>query len=1305
MKHIRHYLTALFAIALSLMVWADSGELFTSGKLSSSLINCIVQDKYGYIWVGTEYGLSKFDGYRFTNYLHNEEDTTSITDNIISDLLVDKKGNLWIGCAKGLMRYNYEKNNFSRLQFPDGRKPRIYSMVESHRGDILLGTAGYGLYSVKNNGIEKTANNRFTIKWERAYAKRDSDVFFTHIYEDKHHYLWQSSHLSTFTRFIEKQGKVQRKDFKSPYGAPVAFIQHRPQAMLIVCMYGIIYYDYRTGRIADAGYDLGTFKNHVTINNATFDHDGNLYISTSEHGALIIKKGSNKVEQLENSNSNFNLSTAFVNDIIEDKDNNLWIGCYKKGLYLLNQRQQAFSSWSFSAQNYIIGSSVSSIAPGENGETWCTVQNSGVFCFDASGKIIAHPTSPAGTCIIYKDRRGAYWISNGSALYSYNPHTGAYQEKLTFTSAGIYCMTDDNQGNLYISVYSKGLYIYNVESGKVTVLNMRQRGNKGFLCNDWVRSMAFDHTGHLWIGTSNGVSCLNTKTLSFKDFGWNIILKDRQANGICEGKNGNMIIGTEEGLYLFDRKNNKTLALPHAEVLKGKQVCSIIKDHQGDLWISTTMGIWQYDQKNRQFIGHINGNGLTTREYVLGSSMHTASDLIAFGTSDGITTFSPERVRAKKMELGDVHLTNFIIDGKPINCLTDEFTIPYEENSFTLEFSLLNYRNTDNISFQYRINEGKWNSTNEGSNAVSFNKLKPGSYTLEVRAMSNGNFSKKSTIIHIKVCDPWYASTWAFLLYFLTAAGIILYIIYRYERHRKEDLEETKMQFLINATHDIRSPLTLIMGPLNKLKTRITDAESKQDIDTIDRNAQRLLLLVNQILDERKIDKDQMHLHCQKTDLKEFLRGIMSLYNFNAQERSITLSLKEDESLKEEGNLQVWIDRINFDKVISNLLSNAMKYTSDGGEITLIIGKNKESAIIKVEDTGIGLKEEKTDRLFERFYQGNNNSDIHIEGTGIGLNLCRALVKMHGGAIRAYNRTDGIKGSCFEVNIPLGKEHLKPEEILQEDSTKTAESTGKRTQANRNFNILIVDDDAEIAHYIKTELSDWYRFEHASNGKEGLKMLLTGKYDLVISDVMMPEMDGVTMLKKIKGNSNVSDIPVILLTSKSEVENRLEGLRKGADAFLAKPFNMEELHILIDNLVDNVRRIRGKYSGAQGQKAKIEQIQVKGNNDALMERVMKYMNEHLADPDLNVEKLTEDVGISRAQLHRKLKEIAGVSAGEFIRNLRLEQAARLIEEGQINITQVAYSVGFSNQTHFSTVFKKHYGMSPSEYAETKRNEK
>ncbi len=1297
MKYTKHSLVATLTLFLSLMIWADSGELFTSGKLSSSLINCITQDKYGYIWIGTEYGLSRFDGYHFTNYLHDDKDTTSITDNIISDFLVDKNGNLWIGCAKGLMRYNYADNNFVRFKFPDGKEPRVYSLIESHRGDILMGTAGFGLYSVKKGNKNITR--------ERQYAERDSDEFFTHIYEDKHKHLWQSSHLPTFTRYTtEANGHIARKNFTSPYGAPVSFIQHRPQAMLIVCMYGFIYYDYKTGRIADAGYDLGEYKNNVTINNATFDHEGNLYISTSEHGVLFIKRGTNRLVQLENNNSNFNLTTAFVNDIIEDKDNNLWIGCYKKGLYLLNQRQQAFNSWSFSAQSYIIGSSVSSITPGENDITWCTVQNSGVYGFDPYGKIIAHPTSPAGTCIIYKDKRGAYWISNGNALYSYNPATGSYTQKLTFTSAGIYCMTDDDQGNLYISVYSKGLYIYNVESGKVKILNMRQRGDKGYLCNDWVRSMSLDHTGHLWIGTSNGVSCLNIHTMNFNDFGKNVILKNHQANSICEGNNGEIVIGTEEGLYRFDRKAQTAMPFPHAESLKGKQICSIVKDRQGDYWISTTMGIWQFDHKNRHFIGHINGNGLTAREYVLGSSMRTAKDLIGFGTNDGITVFYPEVVKTNKMELGNVHLTNFIVDGKAINCLSDRFLLSHSQNSFTLEFSLLNYKNTDNISFQYRINDGKWSTTNEGANTVTFNKLTPGKYKIEVRAANNGSYSKQPTIIHITIKDPWYASTLAYITYGLILFSLAAYIIYTYERRRKADLDETKMEFLINATHDIRSPLTLIMGPLNKLKGRLTDAESKQDLETIDRNAQRLLLLVNQILDERKIDKNQMHLHCQPTQLQDFIKGITSLFTFTANERGITLSLEEDPSLGGKP-LQVWIDRINFDKVISNLLSNAMKYTFDGGSITITAGKDDKHAIIKVMDTGIGFKEEKTDRLFERFYQGKSTSDLHIDGTGIGLNLCRAITQMHGGTIKAYNRTDGTKGACLEVILPLGKEHLKPEEILQEDNKLKAEEGGKKKQASKNFNILIVDDDAEIAHYIQAELSDWYRFGYAANGKEGLKTLLTSKYDLVISDVMMPEMDGITMLKQIKSNSNISDTPVILLTSKGEVENRLEGLKKGADAFLAKPFNMEELHILIDNLVDNVRRIRGKYTGALGQKDKIEKIEVKGNNDALMERIMKCINTNLTDPDFNVEKLTEEAGISRAQLHRKMKEIAGVSTGEFIRNLRLEQAARLIEEDKINITQVAYSVGFNNQTHFSTIFKKHFGMSPSEYAETKRNEK
>lgn len=402
--------------------------------------------------------------------------------------------------------------------------------------------------------------------------------------------------------------------------------------------------------------------------------------------------------------------------------------------------------------------------------------------------------------------------------------------------------------------------------------------------------------------------------------------------------------------------------------------------------------------------------------------------------------------------------------------------------------------------------------------------------------------------------------------------------------------------------------------------------------------------------------------------------------------------------------VRVWIDRVNFDKVMSNLVSNAMKYTSDNGHIDIEVSDHENYVCLKVIDDGIGFRKEDIGRLFERFYQGRNSSGSGVMGTGIGLNLCHAIVEMHGGSIKAYNREDGKRGACIEVRLRKGCRHLRPEEIMEDSPAQQDTETKRKNTANRNLHILVVDDDYEIARYISGELGTWYRFDYASNGKDALGKLLNNNYDLVISDVVMPEMDGIALLKKIKGNSNISDIPVILLTSKTQVADKLEGLKKGADAYMAKPFNMDELHVVIDNLVDNVRRLRGKFSGAQRQTDKVERVKVKGNNDALMERIMKCVNENMQNPDFNVEMLTEEVGISRAQLHRKMKEITGISTAEFIRNLRLEQAAKLLVQGNINVTQVAYAVGFNNQAHFSTAFKKHFGMTPTEYYETNRNE-
>ena len=612
-----------------------------------------------------------------------------------------------------------------------------------------------------------------------------------------------------------------------------------------------------------------------------------------------------------------------------------------------------------------------------------------------------------------------------------------------------------------------------------------------------------------------------------------------------------------------------------------------------------------------------------------------------------------------------------------------------------MEFSSLNYANAENVIYEYRLNGSQeWSQTEAGRNVVSFTHLQPGSYILEVRAYDNGSYTD-SEVYHIIIKAPWYRSSWAYLIYIMVAMIVVGSLMWTYFRRRRQELEEEKMKFLINATHDIRSPLTLIMSPLHKLLKRDFDSETKNDLKTIEHNAQRVQNLVNQILDIRKLDKQQMSLQCQETDMVQYVGNLLKSYEYTAKERAITFRYSP-----EIDKLNVWFDRKAIDKVVDNLLSNAFKYTYDSGEIEVrVLSEANENAVLQVIDNGMGIKGDPR-KLFDRFYQGSSSRSMHIEGTGIGLNLCKMMVEMHHGTIEAANRNND-QGSIFTVRLPLGNEHLKKEELLMaEEKEKVA-----RAKSQSNYRVMIVDDDEEIGNYISQELGGYYHITPVTSGREALRLLLGAEpdkqFDLVVSDVMMPEMDGFTLLRMIKTNMNINHTPVVMLTSKAAVANRLEGLEKGADAFLAKPFDMEELHMVINNLIRKNLRLKGKYSGTQQQKDKVEEKQVKGNDELLMERIMKVINDHLDDSDFNVDALTKEVGISRAQLHRKMKEMTGLPVSEFIRNIRLEQAVRLLEEQKINVTQVAYSVGFSNLAHFSTVFRKQFGVSPTEYVEQK----
>ena len=1274
----RIVITLLFFVSAFTSVHAQTGRFFPAEHFSSGLINDICQDRYGYVWIATENGLNRFDGYRFKTYLHHPDDSTTLSNNIVVKLYCDRKGQLWVGTRTGLSRYDYATNSFVHYPF-DEQKPRVTSIMERKNGEFLIGTSGRGLYTIKGNKIVKIPDG---------YTTPTGNWYYAQMIEDSQGCFWKCGYGDEVT-MKDKDG-VHQMNVKKGIVVKMA---DWGEEVLIICLHGI--YSYRQNVLTEADIDLKALGNdNVVICSAYQDHAGNIYIGTRGDGLFLLKKGSRRLERVECRLREIDLNTAKIWTINEDHHGNIWVGCQSKGLLMIPHIQPQFASWSLSGQGYHISSAITSVCEGDGGITWCTVQGNGVFGFNTEGRIVAHPSAPSPAEYLYRDKKGRYWLGTDNDFYAYDPLTGKAQKQASFEGDRLNDITEDKYGNIYISTFSRGFHLFNPESHELRHFTSNITSEeKSALLNNWVMAMMPDSKGRVWFATSIGVSCFDPKSESFLPFGWRSLLEGTMCYSLCETKTGDILIGTEQGIYRYQPGQQEAVRFEADGGLADKVVGYIVQSNNGDVWCSTSMGIWQFDSGKKKFIGHVNGNGLTTKEYINCIGMHTDNDVVYFANNDGLTVFRPTEVTGTHKELPAVHLTEILIAGNPVNALTEtsNLTISYLDNVLSLEFSLLDFNNPDNIIFEYRINGGKWIQNHEGQNNIQLSHLQPGTYAIEVRAQSGDVYSPPK-LISVKVSPPWYRTTLAWLIYILGVFAILLLIGWNLRKKAHRRLDEEKMKFLMNATHDIRSPLTLIMGPLAKLKDIVTDDNGKSYIDTIDRNAKRLMLLVNQILDERKIDKNQMQLHCRETNLVEFISGICRLYQYNANQRNITFMFEHDKD-----HLLAWIDRINFDKVISNLLSNAFKYTYDGGEIKVILREQEHDVEILVIDSGMGIKDEDKDRLFDRFYQGRNADSLGMQGTGIGLNLSRSIVQMHGGQIKAQNRPDGQQGSCFVVTIPLGNKHLKAEEIVTDSPAREVLSAGNGKQAFRQFRILIADDDPEIADYIIGELGTKYKFDHSPNGKEALKTLLTGQYDLVISDVMMPEMDGITLLKRIKDNPNISQLPVIMLTSKAEVENKLEGLKSGADAYIAKPFNMEELHIQIDNLIDNVRRLRGKFSGAAQQEERVENIEVKGNNDALMERIMRSVNAHMKETDFNVDALADDVGISRAQLHRKMKEITGISSGKFLRNLRMEQAARLLREGRVNVTQVADSVGYNDQAHFSTAFKNHFGMSPSEY--------
>ncbi len=1354
--------TGLLIICLLcfLNTFAQTTKLFSSdGVLSNSLINQIYQDKKGFIWIATEDGLNKFDGTKFTVYKKITGDSTSLKNNYVKTLFEDSSGNFWIGCIDGLQLYDRNTDSFREIKLyqENGQiaLAHITGIIERKNGDIWISTSGYGIFSFSKRSLIS--------KNEIQLNKQLCSIYLYTLFEDSQQRIWIGSENEGLNCYNPQTKKL------STYTSAQSPINSNAISSICEDKSGIIFIGTLTGGLycVDKSGELkSVLKNGTTlpIRTLSLNHTGKLLIGTDGQGMKVYDPQTQDIVSYEASSTPFDFSKTKIYSIMEDKDNNLWTGIYQKGVFFIPITSDGFKYYGYKSfdKNSIGSNCVMSIYKSTTGIIWVGTDNDGLYAINEKNNQVRHyansenPASVSSTVMcIYEDSKKNIWLGthlNGLALFDQQTGNCKYFSNPTGNNPSnnkIYSIAEDKSGNLWIGTYGNGIFRFNTKEQIFDKHFFQFEDAPGELCNNWINVLLFDKDNNLWIGTYRGLSCFNPDhSTSFVNYSAdNKALPSNVVFSLKEDSNGNLWIGTGDGLVCFDKKTKKGHFYSTKDGLPSNTICYIEEDEFRNIWVSTHFGISKFSPQENTFTNYYASDGLQGNEFRKGAGFKSPDGEIFFGGINGITSFFSPNIHSKKHQL-NIYFTDFYLFDKQIrkgkesggkeiinNSIldADEIHLSADDNVFSFEFSTLEYTNPEGIFYQYKMDnfDMGWNTTPAGINRITYTNLSPGTYHLKVQACDRDNKSEIKTITII-IRPHWYWSFWAKIFYTLLIIALLygIYIFIRSKiRHKNEilrrehaeQINEAKLQFFINISHEIRTPMTLIIGPLEKLLSENKNLEIQKSYLLVYRNAQRILRLINQLMDIRKIDRGQMKLKSRETDMVGFIEDIMQAFDYTAKQKNIRFIFEHNMPM-----LKVWVDLNNFDKVLFNIYSNAFKYTPNDGEIITTLTTGNDNSVhgplknyfeIQIKDNGIGIDKDKIEQIFERFYQIRNGITESKPGTGIGLHLSRSLVELQYGKIFAQTIEDG-KGSIFIIRIPLGKDHLKPDEIeiipeekplatfeyskkdnLFENMIENEETTSLKPKTK--YHILLAEDEMDISNYIKNELSSMYKIHQSVNGKEALDFILKEKPDLVVSDIMMPEMDGITLCRKIKSNINIDHIPVILLTAKSKEEDIAEGLDIGADAYIVKPFNAELLKKTISNLLKNRELLKGKFNSRS--EGKIEKVEMKSSDEILMEKVIKIVNENLANPDLNVEMLSSRVGMSRVHMHRKLKELTNLSARDFIRNIRLKQAGELLLSKKYSISDVAYAVGFSTLSHFSSSFKEFYGMSPKEYVEKVKN--
>ncbi|MDR1938342.1 MAG: response regulator [Tannerellaceae bacterium] len=1324
--------------------------------LSNSEVKCIYKDRTGFVWFGTPSGLNRYDGYEIISYKQNLiANSPNTSNNDMLKIQEDAEGKLWIKTRSGYCIYNPAMERFEENANALFEKYSQAADFWNSPDAVVYIDFGKNFWFVATDDVRKydVATHRCTV-FKQGEPNGLSRGIIRDIKQGQNRY-WFLFDDGIVECMEAQSNKIIRRD--STLHKAARLKSARDLSLFVdtsgdVWVYGIgIHYGlayYNTTRNTWRNYSTFAPPAYRLSNNVITaleeDGKGNIWVGTDHGGVNLINKATGEISVLWHSEQDpHSLAQNTIKSLYRDDTNIIWLGTYKKGVCYYHESIYKFNM--ITEKSLMPFRDINCFYESPDQNLWLGTNGGGLIYFDreqGAYTSYAHkpgnPNSPAGDVIVSltADRQGRLWIGYYLAGLdcfdgkTFTHYTSDQPDGMTDNNAWVLKYAQD--GTLWVGTLNGGLVVLDTHTGK----RLKHLVTKGS-----IYSIIETKSGDMLVGSQSGLYVYDKASdrleLYEKEIFDDIQLSRNDINNLYEDSRGLLWIGSKNGLFVFNPYSKNIQVFITGSGLSSDLVQSILEDSEHNMWVATNRGlncirVSTSNEKPGYFynlLSYDSSEGLQGEMFNYNAAYFSSRSELIFGGSYGYNIFTPTDISYNN-NIPRIIITDFQIYNKSIRpeeayngriilaksiTQTQEINLNYTDNYFSLSFAALDYCIPGKSRYFYKLEgfNNQWLETDRDNRKVTYTNLNPGKYTLYLKAINNdGVESSEPLVLRINILPPFWQTVWAWALYAVLVTGGAIYgfrriskrserkLAYAQEKMRvtqQLEMDEMKLRFFTNISHEFRTPLTLILSPLEDLFNKAKNAEEKELLSIIRRNAKHLLSLVNQLLDFRKLDINTPTLQKSLGDVVLFIRQQVGLFVEVMARKNISFGFQTDME-----QFHTYFDAEKLSKVLINILSNAYKFTPENGTIRVELSRTGEDRIrIAVADNGIGIPEAELDKVFDRFYQVKREKSSNYQGSGIGLHIAKEFVTLHGGEIWAEPVAEG-GGVRFVVLLPCKEEtaseaNAHPAASPDEEKDINDEEAAFEVEFKQNTSpkLLIVEDNKDLRNLLSSRLKENYTILQAGDGAEGLEIAFREIPDMILSDVMMPRMNGIEMSKRIKGDIRTSHIPVILLTAKTGDESKLEGLTAGADDYITKPFNQEILQIKIHNLIETRKRNQALFD----EQIRIEpsKIVVNSLDEQLIRKAIEYTEANIANPDFSVEELSRELGMSRVHLYKKLSSLSGKTPIEFIRVIRLKRAAQLLKESDLTVSEIAYAVGFNNPKYFRKYFKDEFGILPSQY--------